>query len=132
MSIITSAKLGGSKVVESFGLRQFFRILFFLRRIFQRQGQLMGLLFLLGGWVSFRFFGKSLLFEGARCKGMGFQRHGSETSGEFVILLRYDMLELQETGRGAEMWTVEAVERNQSVSLHRVKTWPQLMCCPLI
>ena len=27
------------------------------------------------------------------------------------------------------MQTVEAAERNQSVSLHRVKTWPQLMCC---
>ena len=33
---------------------------------------------------------------------MGFQRHGSETSGEFVILLRYDTVELQEMGRGAE------------------------------
>ena len=52
--------------------------------------------------------------------------------GEFVILLRYDMVELQEMGRGAEMRTVEAVERNRSVSLHRVKTWPQLMCCALI
>ena len=63
---------------------------------------------------------------------MGFWRHGSETSGEFVILLRYDMLELREMGRGAEMWAVEAAERNQSVLLHRVKTWPQLMCCALI
>ena len=54
----------------------------------------MGLLFLLNGGVSFRFFRKSLLFEGARCTSMGFWRHGSETSGEFVILLRYDMLEL--------------------------------------
>ena len=62
----------------------------------------------------------------------GFQRHGSETRGEFVILLRYEMSELQETGRGAEMWAVEAVERDQSVSLCRVKTWPQLMCCALI
>ena len=92
----------------------------------------MGLLFLLYRGVSFGFFGKSLLFEGARCTSTGFWRHGSETSGEFVILLRYDMLELQETGRGAEMWTVEAVERNQSVSLCRVKTWPQLMCCALV
>ena len=50
----------------------------------------------------FRFFRKSLLFEGARCTGMGFQRHGSEMSGEFVILFRYDMAELWETGRGAE------------------------------
>ena len=63
---------------------------------------------------------------------MGFRRHGSETSGEFVILLRYDMAELWEMGRGAEMQTVEAAERNQSVSLRRVKTWPQLMCCVLI
>ena len=47
-------------------------------------------------------------------------------------LLRYDMSELQEMGGGVEMWAVEAVERNQSVSLHRVKTWPQLMCCALI
>ena len=62
----------------------------------------MGLLFLLSGGVSFRFFGKSLLFEGARCTGMGFQRYGLETSGEFVILLRYDMVELWETGRGVE------------------------------
>ena len=62
----------------------------------------MWLLFLLSGGVSFRFFGKSLLFEGARCTGMGFQRYGSETSGEFVILLRYDMAELWETGRGVE------------------------------
>ena len=30
----------------------------------------------------------------------GFQRHGSEMSGEFVILLRYEMSELWETGRG--------------------------------
>ena len=33
----------------------------------------------------------------------GFQRHGSETNGEFVILLRYDISELQETGGGVEM-----------------------------
>ena len=52
--------------------------------------------------MSFRFLGKTLLFEGARCMTMGFQRHGSETSGEFVILLRYDISELQETGRGVE------------------------------
>ena len=63
---------------------------------------------------------------------MGFWRHGSEMSGEFVILLRYDMSELWETGRGAEMWTAEAAERNRSVSLCRVKTWPQLMCCALV
>ena len=73
-----------------------------------------------------------MLFKGARCTSTGFQRHGSDTSGEFVILLRYDMSELWETGRGAEMQAVEAVERNQSVLLHRVKTWPQLMCCALI
>ena len=53
--------------------------------------------------VSFGFFGKSLLFEGARCTSTGFQRHGLETSDEFVILLRYDISELWETGRGAEM-----------------------------
>ena len=80
----------------------------------------------------FGFFGKSLLFEGARCTSTGFQRHGSETSGEFVMLLRYDILELQETGRGVEMQAMEAAEMNQSVSLRRVKTWPQLMCCALI
>ena len=62
----------------------------------------------------------------------GFRRHGLETSGEFVILLRYDISELREMGGGAEMWTAEAVEKNQSVSLCRVKTWPQLMCCALI
>ena len=73
-----------------------------------------------------------MLFEGARCTSTGFQRHGSETSGEFVILLRYDILELWETGRGAEMQAAEVVEKNQSVSLCRVKTWPQLMCCALI
>ena len=50
----------------------------------------------------FRFFGKSLLFKGARCMGMEFQRHGSEMSGEFVILLRYDTVELWEMGRGVE------------------------------
>ena len=61
----------------------------------------MGLLFLLSGGVSFGFFGKSLFFKGARCTGMGFRRHSSETSGEFVILLKYDMAELQEMGRGA-------------------------------
>ena len=44
-----------------------------------------------------------MLFEGARCTSMGFWRHGSEMSDEFVILLRYDILELQETGGGAEM-----------------------------
>ena len=64
----------------------------------------MGLLFLLNGGVSFRFFRKSLLFEGARCTSMGFRRHGSETSGEFVILLRYDISELWEINGGAEMW----------------------------
>ena len=82
--------------------------------------------------MSFGFFGKSLLFEGARCTSTGFRRHGSETSGEFVILLRYDILELRETGRGAEMRAAEAAERNQSVSLCRVKSWPQLMCCALV
>ena len=69
-----------------------------------------------------------MLFEGARCTSTGFQRHGSEMSGEFVILLRYDILELQETGGGAEMQAAEAVEKNWSVSLCRVKTWPQLVC----
>ena len=34
-------------------------------------------------------------------------------------------------GGGAEMQAAEAAERNQSVSLCRVKTWPQLMCCAL-
>ena len=104
MSIIASAKLGARLL--SFGLQRFFRILFFLQRIFQRQGQLMGLLFLLNGGVSFVFFRKSLLFEGARCMGTGtgFRRHGSEMSGEFAILLSYDISELQETGRGAEVW----------------------------
>ena len=53
--------------------------------------------------MSFGFFRKSLLFKGARCTSTGFQRHGSDTSGEFVILLRYDMSELWETGRGVEM-----------------------------
>ena len=52
--------------------------------------------------------------------------------GEPQVLLRYDMLELQETGRGVEMQGAEAAERNQSVSLCRVKTRPQLMCCALI
>ena len=42
------------------------------------------------------------------------------------------MSELQELGRGVEMQAAEAAERNQSVSLHRVKTWPYLMCCALI
>ena len=45
------------------------------------------------------------------------------------LMLRYDISELQETGGGAEMQAVEAAERNRSVSLCRVKTWPQLMCC---
>ena len=72
----------------------------------------MGLLFLLSGGVSFGFFRKSLLFEGARCTGMGFWRHGlhgSEMSGEFGILLRYDMVELWETGVGAEcrLWKLQ-------------------------
>ena len=80
----------------------------------------------------FKFFGKSLLFEGARCMSTGFWRHGSEMSGEFVILLRYDILELREMGGGAEMRAAEAAERNRSVLLHRVKTWPQLMCCALV
>ena len=122
----------GSKVVEGFDLQQFFGILFFLWRIFQRQGQFMGLLFLLNGRVSFGFFRKSLLFEGARCTSTGFWRHGLETSGEFVILLRYDISELQEMGGGVEMQAAEAAEWNWSVSLCRVKTWPQLMCCALV
>ena len=47
-------------------------------------------------------------------------------------MLRYDMSELWEMGGGVEMQAAEAVERNQSVSLCRVKTWPQLMCCALV
>ena len=62
----------------------------------------MGLLFLLSGGMSFGFFRKSLLFKGARCMGTGFQRHCSEMSGEFVILLRYGMAELWKMGRGVE------------------------------
>ena len=73
-----------------------------------------------------------MLFEGARCMSTGFRRHGLEMSGECVILLRYDISELREMGRGAEMQAVEAAERNRSVSLCRVKTWPQLMCCALV
>ena len=49
------------------------------------------------------FFRKGLPFKGARCMSTGFRRHGSEMSGEFVILLRYDILELREMGRGVEM-----------------------------
>ena len=52
--------------------------------------------------------------------------------GLMYPVLRYDISELQETGRGAEMWAAEAAERNQSVLLCRVKTWPQLMCCALV
>ena len=59
----------------------------------------------------FGFFRKSLLFEGARCMSMGFWRHGSEMSGEFVILLRYDILELWEMGRGAEIRVVEVCRK---------------------
>ena len=47
-------------------------------------------------------------------------------------MLRYDMSELREMGRGVEMQAAEAAEMNRSVSLRRVKTWPQLMCCALI
>ena len=35
-------------------------------------------------------------------------------------------------GWGCGMWTAEVAERNWSVSLCRVKTWPQLMCCALV
>ena len=35
-------------------------------------------------------------------------------------------------GGGVEMRAAEAVERNWNVSLCRVKTWPQLMCCALV
>ena len=79
-------------------MQQFFRILFFLWRIFQRQSWLMGFLFLLSRGATFWFFRKGLFFEGARCMGMGFQRHGSEMNSEFVILLRYGMAELWELG----------------------------------
>ena len=47
-------------------------------------------------------------------------------------MLRYDMSELWEMGGGAEMWAAEAAERNWSVSLCRVKDWPQLICCALV
>ena len=47
-------------------------------------------------------------------------------------VLRYDMSELREMDRGVEMQAAEAVERNWSVSLCRVKTWPQLVCCALV
>ena len=50
-----------------------------------------------------RVLWESLLFEGARCTSTGFQRHGLEMSGEFVILLRYDISELWEMGGGVEM-----------------------------
>ena len=70
----------------------------------------------------------SLKVLGARVWDYG----GMEMSGECVILLRYDISELREMGRGAEMQAVEAAERNWSVSLCRVKTWPQLMCCALV
>ena len=49
-----------------------------------------------------------------------------------VLLLRYDISELWEMGGGVEMQAAEATERNRSVSLCRVKTWPQLMCCALV
>ena len=49
-----------------------------------------------------------------------------------TIVLRYDISELQETGGGAENVAAEAAEQNRSVSLHRAKTWPQLMCCALV
>ena len=52
--------------------------------------------------------------------------------GHNIHLLRYDMSELWEMGGGTEMRTAEAAERNQNVSLCRVKTWPQLMCCALV
>ena len=51
---------------------------------------------------------------------------------KYLNLLRNDILELQKTGRGVEMQAVEVAERNRSVLLCRVKTWPQLMCCALV
>ena len=53
----------------------------------------------------------------------GLSSEGTTSAAQKPSLLRYGMSELQETGGGAEMWAVEAVERNWSVSLHRVKTW---------
>ena len=64
--------------------------------------QLTVLLLLLSRSVMFWFFGEGWFTKGTRCAGMGFWRHGSETSSEFVILLRYGMVELQETCMGAE------------------------------
>ena len=65
-------------------------------------------------------------------KGKAFDSYLTNINSFLAVLLRYDMSELREMGRGVEMWAVEAAERNWSVSLHRVKTWPQLMCCALI
>ena len=58
----------------------------------------------------FWFFRKGLFFKGARHMGTGFQRHGLETSSEFVILLIYDMAGVQNAecgshGMGAECFT---------------------------
>ena len=125
MSIIASAKLGArllrvSACGSSSGSCSFAEDL--------PEARLVHGVALLGG-VSFGFFRKSLLFKGARCTSTGFWRHGLETIGEFVILLKYDMSELRERG-GAQ--AAEATEKNQNVSLCRVKTWPQLMCYALI
>ena len=68
--------------------------------------------------MTFRFFGKGLFFKGARHTGMGFWRHGSEMSSEFVILLRYDMAELWETGRGVECGVQKS--RNGSGVFHYI------------
>ena len=49
----------------------------------------------------------------------GFWRYGSDMSGDFVILLRYDMSELWETGGGAEMWAAETARKEAGVFIYR-------------
>ena len=49
---------------------------------------------------------------------------------KFHVKIRYSGA--TENGWGCRMQTAEVAEWKQSVSLCRVKTWPQPMCCAII
>ena len=73
----------------------------------------MVLLLLLSGGMIFWFFGEGWFLKSTRSMGTGFQRHGLETSSEFVKIWNGRAIG---NGQGSRMQSVEVMEQKQSVS----------------
>ena len=66
------------------------------------------------------------------CTPVSHDSKASKPQTHFLVIVKIWYIRATGNGQGCGNAAAEAAEWNQSVSLHRVKTWPQLMCCALV